>query len=45
MIATGQGDDCTTECLLDCPYFEKYQKFIAIYFQEEQLKKYDFVLF
>ena len=45
MIATGQGDDCTTECLLDYPYFEKYQKFIAIYFQEEQLKKYDFVLF
>ena len=23
-IATGQGDDCTTGCLLDYPYFEKY---------------------
>ena len=22
-ISTGQGDDCTTGCLLDCSYFEK----------------------
>ena len=22
-IATGQGDDCTTGCLLGYPYFEK----------------------
>ena len=29
-IATGQGDDYTTECLLDCPYFKKYYKLIAI---------------
>ena len=25
-IATGQGDDYTTECLLDHPYFEKHCK-------------------
>ena len=25
-IATGQGDDYTTECLLDHPYFEKHYK-------------------
>ena len=25
-IATGQGDDYTTETLLDYPYFEKYYK-------------------
>ena len=28
--ATGQGDDCATGCLLDCPYFKKYYKLIAI---------------
>ena len=22
-IATGQGDNCTTGCLLDCNYFKK----------------------
>ena len=25
-IATGQGDDCTTECLLDYSYFKKCYK-------------------
>ena len=29
-IATGQGDDYTTACLLDYTYFEKYYKMIAI---------------
>ena len=29
-IATGQGDDYTTGCLLDYPYFKKYYKLIAI---------------
>ena len=28
-IATGQGDDCTAECLLDYPYFKRYYKLIA----------------
>ena len=29
-IATGQGDDCTTGCLLDYTYFKKYFKLIPI---------------
>ena len=29
-IATGQGDDDTTGCLLDYNYFKKYYKMIAI---------------
>ena len=29
-IAIGQGDDCTTGCLLDCNYFKNYYKMIAI---------------
>ena len=29
-IAAGQGDDYTTRCLLDYPYFKKYYKLIAI---------------
>ena len=28
-IATGQGDNYTTGCLLDYPFFEKYYKLIA----------------
>ena len=28
-IATGQGDDCTTGCWLDYPYFQKNYKMIA----------------
>ena len=28
-ISAGQGDDYTTGCLLDCPYFKKYYKLIA----------------
>ena len=29
-MATGQGDDCTTGCLLDYNYFNNYYKMIAI---------------
>ena len=29
-IATGQGDDCTTSCLLDYNCFSKYYKMIEI---------------
>ena len=29
-IATSQGDDCTTACLLDHTYFKKYCKMIAV---------------
>ena len=29
-ITTGQRDDYTTGCLLDCNYFKKYYKMIAI---------------
>ena len=30
IIATGQGDDYTTGCLLDYPYFKKYYKLITV---------------
>ena len=29
-ISTGQGDDCTTSCLLDFAYFEKNYRLIAV---------------
>ena len=29
-IATGKGDDYTTGCLLECPYFQENYKMIAI---------------
>ena len=29
-VATGQEYDCTSGCLLDCPYFKEYYKMIAI---------------
>ena len=35
-IATGQGDDYTTECLLDYRYFKKYYKLIAIDLSKQQ---------
>ena len=35
-IATGQGDDYTTGCLLDYPYFKKYYKLIAIGLSKQQ---------
>ena len=35
-IATGQGDDDTTGCLLDYNYFKKYYKMIAINLSKQQ---------
>ena len=35
-IGTGQGDDCTTGCLLDYPYFKKYYELIAIDLSKQQ---------
>ena len=35
-IATGQGDDCTTGCLLDYTYFKNYYKMIAIDLSKQQ---------
>ena len=35
-IATGQGDDYTTGCLLDYTYFKKYYKMIAIGLSKQQ---------
>ena len=35
-IATGQGDDYTTGCLLDYNYFNNYFKLIAIDLSKEQ---------
>ena len=29
-VSTGQGDDCTTGCLLDFTYFEKNYKLIVV---------------
>ena len=34
--ATGQGDDYTTGCLLDCPYFKENYKMIAIDLSKQQ---------
>ena len=35
-IATGQGDDYTTGCLLDYSYFKKYCKLVAIDLSKQQ---------
>ena len=35
-IATGQGDDYTTGCLLDYVYFKKYYKMIATDLSKQQ---------
>ena len=35
-IATGQGDDCTTGCLLDYPYFANTYKMIAVDLSKQQ---------
>ena len=35
-IATGQGDDCTTGCLLDYPYFKDSYKMIAVNLSKQQ---------
>ena len=34
-ITTGQGDGCTTGCLLDFCYFKEYYEMIAIHLNEE----------
>ena len=35
-ISTGQGDDYTAGCLLDCNYFKNYCKIIAIDVSKQQ---------
>ena len=35
-IATDQGNDYTTGCLIDCPYFKEYYKPIAIDARKQQ---------
>ena len=35
-IATGQGDNCTTGCLLDYPYFIDHYKMIAVDLSKQQ---------
>ena len=35
-IATGQGDDYTTGCLLDYPYFKDSYKMVAIDLSKQQ---------
>ena len=35
-IATGQGDDYITVCLLDYKYFNEHYKMIAIYLSKQQ---------
>ena len=35
-IATGQGDDYTTACLLDYPYFKDIYKMIAVDLSKQQ---------
>ena len=35
-IATGQGDDYTTGCLLDYPYFKTYYKMVATDLSKQQ---------
>ena len=35
-IATGKGDNCTTGCLLDYPYFKENYKIIAMDLSKQQ---------
>ena len=35
-MATGEGDDYTTGCLLDYPYFKNYYKMIAVDLSKQQ---------
>ena len=41
-IATGQGDDYTTACLLDYPYFKDNYKMIAVDLSKQQVLDADF---
>ena len=36
IIATGQGDDCTTGCSLDYPCFKEHYKLIAVNLSKQQ---------
>ena len=36
-IAAGQGDDCTTGCLLNYSYFNNYYKMIAVDLSKQQV--------
>ena len=36
-METNQEDDCTTDCLLDYPYFKNYCKMIAIDLSTQQV--------
>ena len=36
-FATGQGDDYTTVCFLDYPYFKDHYKMIAIDLSKQQV--------
>ena len=36
-IATGQGDDYTTGCLLHYPYFKDSYKMIAVYLSKQEI--------
>ena len=40
-IATGQGDDYTTGCLLDYGYFKNYYKMIVIDLSKQQARNAD----
>ena len=40
-IATGQGDDYTTGCLLDFTYFRDYYNMIAVDLSKEQAINFD----
>ena len=35
-ITSGQGDDCTTDCLVEYAFFKKYYKMIAIDLSKQQ---------
>ena len=35
-VSTGQGDGCTTGCLLDYPYFKDSYKMIAVDLSKQQ---------
>ena len=36
IIASGQGEDCTIDCLLDHNYLNKYYKMIAVDLSKQQ---------
>ena len=44
-IATGQGDDYTTGCLLDYIYFRNYYKMIAVDLSKQQGINFDLKAF